>query len=581
MITPSTARLYASGTTVFTANPAAVNWEIAPVGTGAFDVATLTYTAPGQIAEWKEIALIAKDAANAEVGRATITLLPPPLKVNPATVELVSGQQQAFSVEPAEPVRWEPPATGKMTIEGVYTAPSFIFTPRTVVITARNAGNSQRFAHTTVTLQDTPFKRLALGTYFVLLGAILVCTAICLWGSLCTPVKTPQVLVSPPIITLRPGGTVSLAASVPGTTDDGTAKFTWSKSETGNNGQTGTGKLDEASGVYVAPATILKADRVVVTAKKKDEPSTHGSSLVMLSKESQLQVLPPVVIVRASQVIPFTVVSERLEDAKVRWTAQPNLGQISADGIYQAPDVVSESQTVTILARSVNDPRIQAGANVTLIASVEVCSPRKQNILIFVLVMGALGSLLHAVASFGSFVGNKQFAPSWCWWYVFKPCLGSGLALVVFFVVGRGFIVGESVDNLFGIAMISSLVGLFSDQAMLKLQELTETLLATKSPDSRNGKLRANATRPTIASITPPTIVHGTSPAPSLEISGTNFVNGCKVKVNGSLRTPSSTDVTKVTIGLTDADIAVAGKLKLVVVNPNAETSDEAEVSIT
>ncbi|MFG0262441.1 MAG: hypothetical protein ACF788_08625, partial [Novipirellula sp. JB048] len=177
--------------------------------------------------------------------------------------------------------------------------------------------------------------------------------------------------------------------------------------------------------------------------------------------------------------------------------------------------------------------------------------------------------------------GNRQFTPSWCWWYLFQPCIGGGLALIVFFVVGRGYIAGESVDNLFGIAMIAALVGLFSDQATLKLKEFVETILTTKTADRRAEKLHPGATKPTIARLTPDTIVHGKSSPPPLEVRGTNFVTGCKVKVNDSLREPTSVVATKVTVGLIAADIKEPGELKVEVVNPSGESSGEAKVNIT
>ncbi len=103
---------------------------------------------------------------------------------------------------------------------------------------------------------------------------------------------------------------------------------------------------------------------------------------------------------------------------------------------------------------------------------------------------------------------------------------------------------------------------------------------ARQSADSRTGKLQASTTLPSISAIKRSTIAHGAS-VPSLEISGTNFVSGCKVNVNDSPRATTSFEATKITIALTAADIAQTGKLKLKVVNPNNETSNEFGVDVS
>jgi hypothetical protein len=114
MVVPSTATLGPSEKKTFSAQ-GAETWELNPPGVG-----TLTdreYTAPSQIPEKKQISIVAKDNAGAEISRATVTLRPP-LTVVPCSVDLTSGQQQQFNVEGAEPrtVTWElnPPGIGTL-----------------------------------------------------------------------------------------------------------------------------------------------------------------------------------------------------------------------------------------------------------------------------------------------------------------------------------------------------------------------------------------------------------------------------------------------------------------------------------
>ncbi|GAA5506168.1 hypothetical protein [Novipirellula caenicola] len=595
MITPKTKRLRASESVDFSVEQLPDGSTIEPPEMGTWDAESHRYTAPGQIAEQQEVHLIVKAAGGSEIDRATMTLLPPSpaLKLIPATVELTARQQQLFSAEPEEPLTWEKPLTGKMTQEGVYTAPWCIWRPRSVVLTARSRDEPQRFANATITLLDTPLKRLFLGVYLSILGALLIWAIVDRWEQLYSPPETPQVIVSPPMVTLKKTEKLAFSASVAGRTDDDVTAFRWSKTK---SGITDSGSLDDVTGVYTAPAEFSKAEHVVVTAESVDASGSSGTAVVILSDSKQLQVLPVEITARASQVIPFATVTEvgdsepeAAPDAKVNssssskiaWGIEPNVGKISEGGVYQAPARIEETQTLTVIAQDEKDELIRAAANVTLIASVESGASHKRDILIFVLLMGAFGSLLHSVASFTAFVGNRQFSPSWCWWYLFQPCIGAGLALIVFFVVGRGHIAGESVDNLFGIAMIAALVGLFSDQATLKLKELVETILTTKKADRRSEPLQRDATKPVISEIIPRAIKKGTTPPPSLEIRGTSFVTGCKVKVNGSLREPKSVASTKINLNLIAADIAKPGKLNVAVVNPNDVSSGEATVDVT
>jgi tetratricopeptide (TPR) repeat protein len=85
---------------------------------------------------------------------------------------------------------------------------------------------------------------------------------------------------------------------------------------------------------------------------------------------------------------------------------------------------------------------------------------------------------------------------------------------------------------------------------------------------------------PTITSISPATIRRGASPAPLQSITGSNFVNGCKVRVNNAERPITSFSPDTVTINLLPADIASATTLKIVVVNPNGKTSEEITVTV-
>lgn len=102
--------------------------------------------------------------------------------------------------------------------------------------------------------------------------------------------------------------------------------------------------------------------------------------------------------------------------------------------------------------------------------------------LIFIVAMsGALGSLVHALRSLYWYVGNRELVMSWLAKYILLPFVGSTLGLVFYFVIRGGFFSPEATieqTSPFGFAALSGLVGMFSEQAVLKLKEVAETLLA-------------------------------------------------------------------------------------------------------
>ncbi|HLP44526.1 MAG TPA: hypothetical protein VK469_01185 [Candidatus Kapabacteria bacterium] len=116
-------------------------------------------------------------------------------------------------------------------------------------------------------------------------------------------------------------------------------------------------------------------------------------------------------------------------------------------------------------------------------------------IILLVLITGALGSFVHSATSFVTYAGNRSLVTSWVWWYMLRPIVGMSLALIFYFVIRGGFISMNSTAeslNLFGIVAVSGLVGMFSKQATDKLQEIFDTLFKTakgNGDDIRKDKL--------------------------------------------------------------------------------------------
>lgn len=104
-------------------------------------------------------------------------------------------------------------------------------------------------------------------------------------------------------------------------------------------------------------------------------------------------------------------------------------------------------------------------------------------ILLLVMITGSLGSLIHAGSSFSNFVGENKIENSWTWWYILRPFVGLSLALVFYFVFRAGLVANTPIVelNIYGILTLSTLVGLFSDRATFKLEEVFESLFHPKT----------------------------------------------------------------------------------------------------
>lgn len=115
-------------------------------------------------------------------------------------------------------------------------------------------------------------------------------------------------------------------------------------------------------------------------------------------------------------------------------------------------------------------------------------------LILLILLAGALGSCIYAATSFATYAGNRKLISSWLWWYLLRPFIGGPLALIFYLVIRGGFLTtGADATSLsiYGITGLSALVGMFSKNAIDKLQEVFETLFRSKEgkgDDARTDK---------------------------------------------------------------------------------------------
>ena len=157
------------------------------------------------------------------------------------------------------------------------------------------------------------------------------------------------------------------------------------------------------------------------------------------------------------------------------------------------------------------------------------CPSEDQRLICIVFLSGLLGGFVHSLRSMVWYIGNRRMVRSWIPWYLMLPLLG-GLASVVFFLVIRGGFFtapatggasGGSAPNVFGFAAFSAMIGLYTNQALRKLQQTFESMLAIQE----QGK-DAITTSLGVKSAAPSRGVAGTRVA----IAGTGFTSATRVR---------------------------------------------------
>lgn len=121
---------------------------------------------------------------------------------------------------------------------------------------------------------------------------------------------------------------------------------------------------------------------------------------------------------------------------------------------------------------------------------------REIDLLLLVLLGGALGSFLHIARSYTEFAGNQRLKESWTWWYCLAPFTGAILALVFYAAVRGGFLaintgvaIKASELNVSGVVSIGALVGMFAKEATTKLGDVIKTAFQSETLQKSHDKL--------------------------------------------------------------------------------------------
>jgi hypothetical protein len=111
------------------------------------------------------------------------------------------------------------------------------------------------------------------------------------------------------------------------------------------------------------------------------------------------------------------------------------------------------------------------------------CPPAPEtDLFLLVVFAGALGGALHGLRSLYWYVGLRSLLKSWVLMYFLLPFTGATIAVVFYAVIRAGLLpiqtVQTSKNTSIAMMAIAVLVGLFSQQAAVKLKDIFEAILA-------------------------------------------------------------------------------------------------------
>lgn len=204
-------------------------------------------------------------------------------------------------------------------------------------------------------------------------------------------------------------------------------------------------------------------------------------------------------------------------------------------------------------------------------------SPERKLMLI-TLLAGACGASLHLARSYTYFRGMGKFDDRWSAWYLLRIPMGMALALLFYFVARAGLFTGSSFTdknapesaNYFGFAALAGLTGMFAKQATGKLEETFNTLFGTSDDDTRP--------RPVLSPFTSPVKMGASASEREVTVAGSGFRRSSTVNVSGSARPSRFVSDMQLAATLADADVAIPGKLVIIVsdgsMRSNAELLD-------
>lgn len=149
--------------------------------------------------------------------------------------------------------------------------------------------------------------------------------------------------------------------------------------------------------------------------------------------------------------------------------------------------LVSTYFLCNIWPATTEDLALNSTRAVTLLIGLRISLGPETTLLFVVMSSGIIGACTYSFFAISYHLARKNnFDKVWEAWYVLRPILGAGLALIIYLVLRGGVLtIGADLNNLniVGVAGISGLSGMFSEQSMRKLRELADTAFGKVSRD--------------------------------------------------------------------------------------------------
>jgi len=104
-------------------------------------------------------------------------------------------------------------------------------------------------------------------------------------------------------------------------------------------------------------------------------------------------------------------------------------------------------------------------------------------LVIFSIFFGVIGASVHGIGSLTAWISTRKLESGWGIWYLTRPPIGAALAIITYLILRAGFVTGgPTAISDFGVAALSALVGLMTDEMSSKLRDIFDTLFGIKNP---------------------------------------------------------------------------------------------------
>ncbi len=199
-------------------------------------------------------------------------------------------------------------------------------------------------------------------------------------------------------------------------------------------------------------------------------------------------------------------------------------------------------------------------------------SPAGSTLFWMIIMAGALGGSIHAMRSLFWYAGQRDLKWSWMPMYFLLPFIGAAMSLIFGMLMVAGFFNPSSTGSSQALVMIAlaGLVGMFSQQAALKLKDIAEAVF-TKPQEGSDSKPQKSLppsgdTTATTAALT----------ATALSVTSGDVAGGDAVTITGE----GFSSATTVTFGGDAAQITATSPTSITVLTPSHATPETVDVVV-